>query len=407
MQSRGALNGIRVVDITQWGAGPMCAGLLAQWGAEVIKVEHPVRGDAVRGLQVGAGPAGVKQGVFNWMFEQPNMNKKSITLDLASKEGQEVLHKLVAGSDVLLAALRTREIKKFDIEYEKLKKINPLLIYALITGYGTEGAEKDSPGYDAVCYFARSGITYMTADSNGVPVWPRGGFGDIPSGMFCACGIILALYARKELGIGQAVYTNLFNNGLWALGADTMSALATRQVPLMHNREKADNPLANYYKTKDNRWILMYNMQSVLYWERFCKALGLENLINDPRFSTAEMRKENNTALIQILDKVFSERTLEEWKAGLAGTELVYSPVQTPVEAIEDPQAKANHFFEFFNHPVWGQIELIPAPQKLSETPGTYRTPAPEWGQHTEEVLQELGYNWDDIQTLKIKHVIA
>jgi len=407
MQSRGALNGIKVVDVTQWGAGPMCAGLLAQWGADVIKVEHPVRGDAVRGLQMGTGPAGARQNVYNYMFEQTNMNKKSITLDLASKEGQAVLHKLVARSDVLLAALRAREIKKFDIEYEKIKKINPQVIYALITGYGTEGDEKDSPGYDAVCYFARSGITHMTADSNGVPVWPRGGFGDIPSGMFCACGIILALYARKELGIGQAVYTNLFNNGVWALGADSQAVLATHKVPPMHNREKADNPLANFYKTKDNRWILMYNMQAVQYWEPFCKALGLENLINDSRFNTADMRKANNVSLIKIVDKIFSEFTLDEWKVKLAGSNLVYSPVQTPLEALDDPQARLNHFYEFFNHPVWGQIELLPAPQKLSETPGTYRTPAPEWGQHTEEVLQDLGYSWDDIQSLKLKHVIA
>ena len=247
----------------------------------------------------------------------------------------------------------------------------------------------------------------MTAGDNGVPVWPRAGFGDIPSGMFCACGIITALYAREKLGIGQAVYNNLFNNGVWALAADSMAALATRKDPERRNRETADNPLANYYKTKDNRWIFMFHLQSGLYWERFCKALGLEDLINDSRFITVETRKENNIALIEILDKVFSERTLEEWKASLTGTDLVYSPVQTPVEAVNDPQARANNFYEYFNHPVWGQIELLPAPQKFTETPGTYRTPAPEWGQNTEEVLQELGYDWDDINKLKEKKIIS
>jgi crotonobetainyl-CoA:carnitine CoA-transferase CaiB-like acyl-CoA transferase len=407
MQSRGILEGIRVIDVTQWGAGPMCAGLLAQWGAEVIKVEHPIRGDSMRGLQSGVGVMPFKQRTFNYMFEQPNMNKKSMTLDLVSDDGQAILHRLVTKSDVFLAAMRPRDVKKFDIEYENLKVFNPKLIYALITGYGTKGTEKELPGYDGVCYFAKSGITYMTADSNDVPVWPRGGFGDIPSGMFCACGIVLALYARKELGIGQAVYTNLFNNGVWALAADSMAALATHQNPPRHNRETADNPLANFYKTKDNRWILLYNMQSELYWERFCKALGLESIINDPRFSSMESRKKNNTTLIKMVDDVFSRLTLKEWNARLADSDLVYSPVQTPVEAVEDPQARDNNVYESFNHPIWGQIELLPAPQKFTETPGTYRTPAPEWGQHTEEILEELDYTWDDIKSFKNKHVIA
>jgi crotonobetainyl-CoA:carnitine CoA-transferase CaiB-like acyl-CoA transferase len=407
MQSRGALDGIRVIDITQVGAGPMCAGILAQWGADVIKIEHPVRGDSMRGLQSGVGTTRFKQSMYNYMFEQPNMNKKSITLDLARKEGQEVLHNLVKKSDVLLAAMRTRDVKKFNIEYETLKQINPRIVFALITGYGTQGQEKDSAGYDAVCYFARSGITHMTAGDDGVPVWPRAGFGDIPSGMFCACGIVVALFAREKLGIGQAVYTNLFNNGVWALAADTMAAQATRTVSPRHNRETADNPLANYYKTKDGRWILMFHLQSGQYWEPFCKSLGLGSLINDPRFSTVELRKKNNTDLINILDKLFAEKTLEEWKASLAGTDLVYSAVQTPVEAVEDPQAKANNFYDIFDHPVWGRIELLPNPQKLSETPGTYRTPAPEWGQHTEEVLQGIGYSWDAINMLKEKKIIA
>ena len=153
-----------------------------------------------------------------------------------------------------------------------LKVLIPWLVYALITGYGIQGAEKTGPAYDAICYFARSGITHMTSADNGVPIWPRAGFGDIPSGMFCACGIILALYARDRLGVGQAVYTNLFNNGVWALAADTMAALATHKDPEMHKRETTINPLANYYKTKDNRWMLMFHMQSALYWERFCKA---------------------------------------------------------------------------------------------------------------------------------------
>jgi crotonobetainyl-CoA:carnitine CoA-transferase CaiB-like acyl-CoA transferase len=407
MSPKGALEGIRVIDITQYGAGPMCAGVLAQWGAEVIKIEHPVRGDALRGLKSGTGVTSLSDRPFNYMFIQPNMNKKSVTLDLTKKEGQDVLYKLVSNSDVFLAAMRTRDLVKFGAEYKTLRNVNPRLVFALITGYGTEGPDKDSAGYDSICYFARSGITHMTSGDDGVPIWPRPGFGDIPSGMFCACGIITALYAREKLGVGQAVYTNLFNNGVWALAADTMAALATHKDPEMHKRDTANNPLANYYKTKDDRWMLMFHMQSDFYWERFCKAVGLVNIINDARFKTAEARATNCVALIKIIDKSFAGKTMKEWVEHLAGTDLVYSAVQTPSEAVVDPQAKANDFFEMYDYPFWGPVELLPAPQKFTETPGSFRTPAPEWGQHTEEVLQELGYNWDDIGNLKAKKVIA
>jgi crotonobetainyl-CoA:carnitine CoA-transferase CaiB-like acyl-CoA transferase len=181
----------------------MCAGLLAQWGAEVIKIEHPLRGDALRGLQSGTGVTRLSDRPFNYMFIQPNMNKKSVTLDLTKKEGQEVLQKMVAKSDIFLAAMRTRDLIKFDIEYKTLRNINPRLVYGLITGYGIEGPEKDSAGYDAISYFARSGITHMTAADDGTPVWPRPGFGDIPSGMFLACGLIMALYRRLGSGGGH------------------------------------------------------------------------------------------------------------------------------------------------------------------------------------------------------------
>jgi crotonobetainyl-CoA:carnitine CoA-transferase CaiB-like acyl-CoA transferase len=407
MQSKAALDGIRVIDFTQYGAGPMACGVLAQWGAEVIKIEHPIRGDAMRGLRSGTGVTRFEKGNYNYMFTQPNMNKKSITLDLAQPEGKEVLNKLVTTADVFIAACRTRELAKFEIEYETLKKLNPKLVYGLITGFGTKGEEKDAAGYDAICYFARAGITHMISDANGIPPFPRAGFGDIPSGMFLVAGIMLALFVRERTGVGQAVYTNLFNNGVWALAADTMHALATHTDPFKQSRETSMNPLSNYYKTKDSRWLFMFMMQSGLYWERFCKAVGLEDIIDDPRFNTMEGRAENNTALIKIIDEAIAKKTLEEWKAQFQGRDIVYSPVQTPAEAVVDPQAIANNFFEDYDHPLWGKIELLPAPQTFTETPGRYTTPAPEWGQHTDEVLLELGYSWEDMNSLREKQVIA
>ncbi len=407
MQSKMALEGIKVIDITQWGAGPMCAQLLSQWGADVIKIEHPVRGDGVRGVQTGPGTVRRKEGNYNYLFEQTNMNKRSLGLDLESEEGHEVLHRLVAKSDVLLAAMRSREVGKFGIEYEDLKKINPRLVYALLTGYGTKGPDKDNPGFDTVAYFDRSGISYTLADSQGVPPWPPVGFGDIPSGMFCACGIMVALFVRERTGIGQAIYTSLYNCGVWSLAGNTMHTLASGENPPKRHQQTADNPLANYYRTKDNRFILMFHLQADLYWPRFCQAIEREDIVNDPRFNSIPARNQHRTELIPIIDEAMAKRTLEEWKTRLADYKLIYSPVQTPLEAFNDPQAKANEFYDTFEHPIWGQINILPSPLKFTETPGSFRSPAPEWGQHTEEVLLELGYNWDDITNLKRKKVIA
>ena len=407
MQSKMALEGIRVVDLTQYGAGPMCAEILSQWGADVIKIEHPLRGDSIRGLQAGQGVTMRKEGLYNYMVEHVNMNKKSVTLDLSQKEGKEVLYKLVEKADVFLAAMRTREVVKFQIEYETLKKINPRMVYALLTGYGTKGEAKDEPGFDAVAFFDRSGISFMNADKQGNPPWPRPGFGDIPSGMYLAGGIMLALFVRERTGVGQAVYASLFRNGFWSLAADTMGVLATHECPNRRFRETADNPVANYYKTKDNRFLLVYHMQADLYWDRVCQALGLDYLINNPKYDTATKRAAHCVELVKIFDDAFALKTLQEWKARLANFNLVYSPVQTPLEAYYDPQAKANNHVVTFEHPIWGAIELCPAPLDFTATPGSYRSPAPQLGQHTEETLLELGYTWDDITKLKERNVIA
>jgi crotonobetainyl-CoA:carnitine CoA-transferase CaiB-like acyl-CoA transferase len=394
MQSKSILGGFRVIDITQAGAGPMCAGLLGQWGADVIKIEHPARGDQMR----GGGRS--QAGEINIMYEEPNMNKKSLPIDLAKKEGIEILYKLVAKSDVFLAAMRTREVVKFGIEYESLKKINPRLIYALLNGYGTKGPDKDLPGYEQTSYFARSGITYQLSDKEGVPIPTRAGNGDFPSGMYCACGIMGALLARERFGIGQAVYISLFNSGVWSLAADSQRALSTGQ-----DAPKTHGP-SSYYKTRDNRWIILMHQQTDTYWKRFCQTIEREDLEDDPRFQSYPKRMENNSALIKIVEEVFAKKTLEEWKARFDKVDISFAPVQKPSEAVYDPQAIANDFFQTFNHPVWGPIKLRGAPQQFTETPGTFRTPAPVLGQNTEEILLELGYSREDIGNLRKMQVV-
>jgi crotonobetainyl-CoA:carnitine CoA-transferase CaiB-like acyl-CoA transferase len=400
-----ALEGIRVIDLTQHGAAPMAGCLLAQWGAEVIHVEHPVKGDGGRGLQAG-GIGSIQQHRVDYVWELVNLNKKSLTADLAQQEGREIIYRLVAKSDVLLSNLRFREIEKFKLQPEILKEINPNIIIANLTGYGPKGPDADAPGWDDSAYFARSGIIHTMSEEGGVPVSSRPALGDFPTGMVCACGIMVALFARERLGIGQELYTSLFHSGVWASMFDIQGALLTHRDPAEQRRDSVRNPLGNTYKTKDGRWIRLTMLQPDPYWPGFCQAIDQEELQNDPRFDSIQKRAENNIALIKIIEEAFAKRTTEEWTVRLAELGLSFGLIQKPSELANDPQARANEFFTPVNHPTYGPIELLLAPIKFSETPGTFRTPAPEFGQHTEEILLELGYSWDDISYLRDKKAV-
>ena len=405
MQSKSALGDYRVIDMTQYGVGPTATGLLAQWGAEVIHLEPP-RGSVDR-YHSGSPGSGSQKKVFNVWWQQPNMNKKSLTLDLNQREGIEVLHKLMATSDVFVGNLRPYEVKKFDIEYETVKKINPKIIYAIFNGYGIEGPDKDEAGYDAISFFAKSGIMHTMSGEDGIPVMPRAGLGDIPTGMYLACGVVVALLARERLGIGQEVYVSLLASGIWSNPIDSGEALALNKNGARMDRANSLNPIRNTYRTKDGRWLLMYNMQGDRFWKLFCQVVEREDLKADPRFDTAENRATNHTALIKILDDVFAGKTYKEWNEQLAHCGLVWAPIQTPTEAVNDPQARANGSFVSFDFPEMGTYELLAPPQRLMETPPTFRTPAPELGQHNEELLLELGYSQSDIGSLRGKAVIA
>jgi crotonobetainyl-CoA:carnitine CoA-transferase CaiB-like acyl-CoA transferase len=399
------LDGIRVIDVTQHGAAPMASCLLAQWGAEVIHIEHPVKGDGGRGLQAG-GAVSIQQHKINYVWELVNLNKKSLTADLAQQEGREIIYRLAARSDVFLSNLRPREVEKFEMHYETLKRRNPEIIYANLTGYGPKGPDANSPGWDDSAYFSRAGIIYTMSEEGEVPVSSRPALGDFPTGMACAFGIMIALFARQRLGIGQELYTSLFNSGVWASMFDVQGALLTHQDPPEYRRDSVPNPLGNTYKTKDGRWIRLTMLQPDPYWPGFCQAIGQEELHNDPRFDSIQKRTENNVALIKIIEEAIARRTAEEWTVRLGEFGLSFGLIQKPSEVAYDPQARANEFFTPVNHPNYGPIELVLAPIKFSKTPGAFRTPAPEFGQHTEEILLEIGYSWDDIGHLRDKKVI-
>jgi crotonobetainyl-CoA:carnitine CoA-transferase CaiB-like acyl-CoA transferase len=435
-----ALNGIKVLDISQVAAVPMCARHLADYGADVIHVENVQTGDSWRYLQAGHGdgPAGIPSDIpYNW--EAFNRNKKSLALDLSRQEGQDIIYRLAKDADVFLTNLRLSERTKFNMGYETLNRINPKIVYGSVTGHGMNGPDKNMPAYDTTVYFARSGINHMLGSTGGALPIPRAALGDTVAAMSLAFGVMTALYARDReggLGEGQAVDTSLLATGIYQLTFDMAAALATgedevayriasfegteaevaemerladeagtavrRMVSFM--RERAPNVMANTYETSDGRSIRFNCLNADRYWGKFCKLIGREDLEHDPRFATMALREENRRKIYHIVRRVFLTRTLEEWRPLIA--EFPASHNQSLVDIMHDPQADANGFFPDYDHPTYGRMKIMASPVSLSKTPATLRDPAPEFGQHTEEILLEAGCTWEEIEALQNRGVI-
>ncbi|MDP2919265.1 MAG: CoA transferase [Dehalococcoidia bacterium] len=402
-----ALEGIRVIEVAQYAAAPMGGRLLADLGADVIHIENPITGDAHRNFQskptdvIKAG-RGVPSNVnYNW--ELNNINKRSLTLDLGKEEGKKVFYRLIEKADVFSNNLRPYEIEKFQLDYATLSKINPGLIHASLTGYGKRGPERDSPGFDIISYWARTAIPYLL-DAQGF----RPATGDNLGGLMLAFGIMTALFVRERTGIGQELDMSLFATGIYQMSFDISGALIEKKEFTefkLRGREDSFNPLTGGYLTKDGRQFLLMCLQPDRYWPLVCRAIGREDLVKDARFATFEARARNRMELFGILDTAFAGKTLAEWRPLF--TEIPSAPVQNLLEVVDDPQARANDYYVKLDHPIHGLIEVVAPPVKFSKTPATVRKAAPEFNQHTEEILLEYGYTWEEISRLREQNVIA
>ena len=410
-----ALGGIRVVETASGMAGPMAGRLLGDWGADVIHIEPPVTGDMSRearrlltaqvGAQLTSGRAIVTD--IDYSTENHNCNKRSMTLDLSQERSQKILHKLLEKADVFLANYRPRELEKFNLEYDTLSQLNPRLVHANVTGYGKKGADRDLPGYDFNAFWARSGVLRVLLTPEMIPPTTPIANGDRVAALALACGITTALFVRERTGVGQEVDVSIFNAGVFFNANDVGGALVTGQDRQNVDRENLANVLLNSFKTKDGRWLRLAVNRPDLYWSRFCQGIEREDLEHDIRFESFASRIENHVALFKIIEETFLSKALDEWRVRLTEAGLPWAPIQSLPEVISDPQARANDFFATYDHPTYGRIEIVANPIKLSKTPATVRMPAPEFGQHTEEVLLEHGYTWEDIEQFKEEGVIA
>ncbi|MFQ5826270.1 MAG: CaiB/BaiF CoA transferase family protein [Dehalococcoidia bacterium] len=396
------LQGIRVLDLSQFIFVPYCCVHLADLGAEVIKIENPnTGGDPNRGMMGGHLPdAG-----FNYGFEQNNRSKKSIAVDLSHQEEKEVIHKLVAVSDVFVTNFQVLTLKRLGMDYESLTRFNPALIYALGTGYGLNGPDKDRGAFD-YGVFARSGMMSTFGEPDSPLCQCQPGMGDHAAAMSLAFGIMAALFHRQRTGEGQLVETSLLGGLLDIGGLSLQAALATGEDIPRRDRKSTGNPLCNSYATKDGEWLQLASKQSDRNWPDFCRALGIEHLQNDPRFEDHVKRSENAAELIAILDKIFAGATLDEWAQRFEGLNVHWSPVYTYSQVAADPQAWENGYIVETEHPQLGSLKVVGLPVAFSKTPPLVRSGAPELGQHTEQIMLDIGYSWDDITRLKDQNVI-
>jgi crotonobetainyl-CoA:carnitine CoA-transferase CaiB-like acyl-CoA transferase len=401
-----ALEGIRVLEWGHWHQGPLAARILGDLGAEVIKIEERVGGDAMRGLGRIMGETTGVQG-RNCVFEHHNRNKKSITLDLTKERGKEIVYKLVEKSDVFVQNMRKGVAERLGMDYQTLSRYNPRLIYATGSGWGPRGPISNTPSYDLVGQ-ARSGIMTAAVEAGMPPMPLTGGVGDQMGGIMTAFATVVALLARERQGISQEVEASLLGSLTHLLGLSLEFRLAMGREFPPFVRATARNPLWNHYKCKDDRWIMLAMAQSDRHWSPVCQALGLEHLEKDPKFSTMEERGQNAAELVSIMDAVFATKTGGEWLEILRnGGDLVFEAVHTMSDVAEDPQMRANDYIIDYEHPALGRISITGFPMHFSQTPESVRMPAPEFGEHTEEVLQNtLGFTWEELTRLKDEEVI-
>jgi crotonobetainyl-CoA:carnitine CoA-transferase CaiB-like acyl-CoA transferase len=403
---RGPLTGIRVLDWTIWQQGPVATVMLADLGAEVIKIEERERGDPGRGIFAVAG-ASVESGGRNFYFEANNRHKKSIALDLKRPEGCEIVRRLAAKSDVFVQNFRPGVAARLGLGYESLRAHNPRLIYASASGYGPEGPDSGAPSFDYLGQ-ARSGIMNAVGTKDLEPTYIYGGIADQMGAIMLAYGVLAALLARERYGVGQQVDASHLGSMVALQGLNVSMQTIMGMEFARVTRQAAFNPLWNHYRCGDDRWICLGMLQADRYWKDFCVAMELAELIDDPRFNDIRARGINAAELVAILDRRFAAKPRGEWiKILEQGGDFIYSVVNSVSDLPADPQVKANDYLVDYELPSWGKVQLVGMPVKLGETPGEPRGHAPELGQHTEALLIDLlGYTWDDIARLREAGVI-
>jgi crotonobetainyl-CoA:carnitine CoA-transferase CaiB-like acyl-CoA transferase len=399
------LEGIRVLDWTIWQQGPICSLALGDLGADVIKIESRETGDPGRGvlraqgLDLGSRP--------NFYFEANNRGKKSLAIDVQTPEGREVVYRLAEKADVFVQNFRPGAAERAGLAYADLKKRNPRIVYANGSGFGRRGPDAERPCMDYLG-LARSGIMMAAGEPGSPPLAIQGAIADQMGGTMLAFGVLTALVARERFGLGQEVDVSLLGAMSWLQGLSLSSRLMLGGEMPRFSRQFAFNPLWNHYRCQDDRWIAFAMAQADRWWKDLVRVLGRPELADDPRYGTMMDRGMNAGEVIAIFDEVFATRSAAEWARILDdGGDFIFTLVNAVNDLPNDPQVRANGLIATVEHATNGPTEMLNLPIGLSESPPRIAGPAPEFGQHTEQILvDELGYSWEEVAALKERRVI-
>jgi crotonobetainyl-CoA:carnitine CoA-transferase CaiB-like acyl-CoA transferase len=397
--------GVKVVEVAQFTFTPSAGAVLADWGADVIKVEHAVTGDAQRGLRLGTG--GAAQGSFHPLMEHPNRGKRSIGLALEHPEAHAILMELVRDADVFLTNFLPEARRRLHLEVEDIRTVNPNIVYVRGSGNGQRGPESEKGGYDGSTFWSRMGSAWSVTptDSPRLMRMPGGAYGDSLGGMTIAGGISAALFARERTGETSVVDVSLMSVGAWAMALSISTSMLTNTMmgpmPLASPMALSVNPTIGDFRTSDDRWISLNMLQPSRYFEDVCNHLGVEYLLVDERFSSAEGLMDNALEVGQHFADAIAKRPYNYWVQHLQTMEGQWSPVQDPLEIAADPQVAANGYILTVTDAEGNERRLVSNPVQFDETPPVIDR-APQFAEHTDDILRELGKAEDQIIQLKI-----
>jgi crotonobetainyl-CoA:carnitine CoA-transferase CaiB-like acyl-CoA transferase len=398
------LEGITVLELANWVAAPSCAALMADMGADVIKVE-PLTGDGMRGkLRQPTLPEGAT--ATDFPFHLDNRGKRSVAIDLADDRGSELVRDMAATVDVFITNLLPGRLDRYGLAPASLHALNRALVYGIVSGYGTEGPDADRIAFDLTAFFARGGIMSLIGDPDQPPPAFRAGQGDHVTALCLLAGILAALRVRDLTGEGHVVKTALMQAGAWTIGCDMAAALVDRKQPSKRSRDQAISPMNTRYQCGDGVWVnLSAHNQGA--WPRFCTALGRPDLAEDERYDTPAKRFQAGAELVQAIDEIFRSEPFDHWASRLDDAGILWGRVADLPDVIDDPQARALGMFAEIEHPEAGRFETLAAPFRIEGADVAVRGPAPECGEHTADVLAQFGVTSERVAALTESGVLG